>query len=151
MTSLKMSLSYPGVRLVIDTNVVIAAFRSASGASNELLRKAEAGTVQLLCSTALFLEYEAVLSRVEVRETTGHTLEDVEAVMNAFAAIAEPIDLKFRTRPILRDADDEMVLEVASNGDADFIVTHNVRDFKAARTLGIHIATPGVIVRRLRR
>ena len=151
LTSLKMSLSYLGVRLVIDTNVVVAAFRSASGASNELLRQAEAGTVLLLCSTALFLEYEAVLSRVQVRETTGHTLEDVQAVMNAFAAIAEPIDINFRTRPILRDADDEMVLEVATNGDADFIATHIVRDFEAARILGIHIATPGEIVRRLRR
>ena len=77
------------MRLVVDTNVVVAAFRSASGASNELLRQAAAGTVTLLCSTALFLEYQAVLSRDEVREATGHALEDVEAVMNALAAIAE--------------------------------------------------------------
>ena len=103
----------------------------------------------MLCSTALFLEYEAVLSRDEVRGATGHALEDVEAVMNAFAAIAEPIDVHFRTRPILRDADDELVLEVASNGDADFIVTHNLRDFAPAHTLGTSVVTPREVLPRL--
>ena len=134
---------------MVDTNVVIAAFRSASGASNELLRQAEAGTVQLLCSTALFLEYEAVLSRREVREVTGHGLEDVKDVMDAIAAIAEPVDVHFKTRPTLRDANDELVLEVATNGDADYIVTHNLRDFAPALEVGISVATPKEILRRL--
>lgn len=134
---------------MVDTNVVIAAFRSASGASNELLRQAATGRVQLLCSTALFLEYEAVLSRPEVREATGHGLEDVKAVMDAIAAIAEPVDVHFRTRPTLRDANDETVLEAASNGDADYIVTHNVRDFALAFEVGISVATPKEILRRL--
>ena len=44
-----------------------------------------------------------------------------------------------------------MVFEVASNGDADFIVTHNVRDFETAPTLSIQIATPSEILGKLRR
>ena len=135
---------------MVDTNVVIAAFRSSSGASNELLRQAASRAVKMLCSTALFLEYEAVLGRSEVRAATGHGLEDVESIMNAIAAIAEPVDVHFRTRPVLRDPNDEMVLEVASNGDADFIVTHNLRDFAPALELGIAVAAPREILRRLR-
>ena len=50
---------------------------------------------------------------------------------------------------MLRDADDEMVLEAALNGQADAIVTHNVRDFAAARGIGLRIASPGEMVRRL--
>ena len=43
---------------------------------------------------------------------------------------------------MLPDADDDLVLEVAVAGDVDFIVTHNVRDFKAAQEFGIGILTP---------
>ena len=50
---------------------------------------------------------------------------------------------------MLRDADDEMVLEVALNGRADAIVTHNVRDFGPIRDFGIEVAPPGDIVKRL--
>lgn len=107
------------MRLVLDTNVIVAAFRSRHGASNRLLCMADQGVARLLCSTALFLEYEAVLSRPRVRQVTGHTLTDVAAVMQAIAAVAEGIDISFRTRPILPDPADEMVLETAFNGRAD--------------------------------
>ena len=139
------------MRFVLDTNVVVAAFRSRRGASSALLRYAEAGRVRVLCSTALFLEYEAVLGRRETRAATGHSPADVRAVLNALAAVAEPVDLRLRTRPLLRDADDEMVLETAANGNADAIVTHNVKDFLPAGRLGIEVVTPGAIVGRLRR
>lgn len=137
------------MRLVLDTNVIVAAFRSRHGASNLLLRFADQGLITPLCSTALFLEYEAVLSRDVVREATGHTLADVGAVMAALAAIAEGVDISFRTRPMLADAADEMVLEAALNGEAEAIVTHNVKDFRPAQQLGMTVIPPGQIVRRL--
>ena len=137
------------MRLVLDTNVVVAGFRSRNGASNLLLRFVDRGLVKPLCSTALFLEYEAVLSREETRKATGHSLEDIAAVMSAFAAVSEGVDISFRQRPMLADAADDMVLEAALNGKAGAIVTHNIRDFHPARKLGVTIATPAEIVRRL--
>ena len=126
-------------------------FSEPSGASNALLRLMEMRRATLLCSTALFLEYEAVLSRAETRAVTGHQLDDIARIMRALAALSEPVDISFRLRPILRDADDEMVLETALNGHADAIVTHNVKDFGPARSLnGVEITTPGNIVRRLK-
>ena len=92
-----------------------------------------------------------MLSRRSIRQATGHTLEDVHAVMNAIAAVAEPVDVPLKTRPTLHDADDEMVLEVALNGEADFIVTHNARDFEPARALGIAVTTPGEIIGSLKK
>ena len=133
----------------MDTNVIVAGFRSRRGASNALLRLVDGGRVIPSCSTALFLEYEAVLSRAETRAITGHGLDDVAAVMRALAALCEPVEISFRFRPILRDADDEMVLEAALNGQAEAVVTHNIRDFEAIQELGIEVATPGQIVGRL--
>ena len=69
--------------------------------------------------------------------------------MGAIATLAEPVDVHFRTRPTLRDPNDEMVMEVASNGNADYIVTHNLRDFAPALQLGMAVATPKEVLRRL--
>ncbi|MBP1847671.1 putative PIN family toxin of toxin-antitoxin system [Rhizobium petrolearium] len=137
------------MRLALDTNVIVAAFRSRNGASNLLLRFADRGMVTPLCSPALFLEYEAVLSRPETRQAIGQSLEDFALVMSALAAIAEGVDISFRTRPMLSDVADEMVLEAALNGQAEAIVTHNVKDFRPALGLGMTVVTPGEIVRRL--
>ena len=137
------------MRLVLDTNVIVAAFRSRRGASNALLRLVDGRRVTILCSTALFLEYEAVLSRPRTHAFTGHSLNDVGGIMRALAALCEPVDISFRVRPLLRDPDDEMVLEVALNAPTDAIVTHNVRDFAPARAMGVEIAVPGEIIGRL--
>ena len=137
------------VRLVLDTNVIIAAFRSRNGASNLLLRLVDRDLVKPLCSTALLLEYEAVLSREKTRKATGHSLEDVAIVMSGLAAVCEGVNIAFRHRPMLADAADEMVLDVALNGMVKTIVTHNLRDFHPARALGIAVVTPAEIIRRL--
>ena len=133
---------------MLDTIVIVAAFRRR-GASNALLRRVDEGHAILLCSTALFLEYGAVLSRARTRAFTGHSLDDVAGIMSALAAVCEPVNISFRVRPLLRDPDDEMVLEVALNAPADAIVTHNVRDFAPARALGVMIANPGEMIGRL--
>lgn len=137
------------MRLVLDTNVIVAAFRGRNGASNLLLRLVDQGMVTPLRSTALFLEYEAVLSREETRKATGRSLKDVSAVMSALAAVSAGVAISFRTRPMLADPADEMVLEAALNGVAETIVTHNVRDFHPALGLGLTAVTPGEVVRRL--
>jgi predicted nucleic acid-binding protein len=50
---------------------------------------------------------------------------------------------------MLSDVADEMVLEAALNGQAEAIVTHNLKDFRPALGLGVTVITPGEIVRRL--
>lgn len=52
---------------------------------------------------------------------------------------------------MLADVADEMVLEAALNGQAEAIVTHNIKDFRPAFGLGVTVLTPGGIVRRLNR
>jgi predicted nucleic acid-binding protein len=50
-----------------------------------------------------------------------------------------PVTPNFSLRPELSDPADEMVLEAAVNGQADLIVTFNVRHLRhAARRFGIH-------------
>ena len=71
----------------------------------------------------LILEYESVLTRPEHLAASGATREDVAAVLDELAAIAKRVQLIIRTRALLLDPKDEMVLETAVNGHAEAIVT----------------------------
>ena len=139
------------LRVVLDTSVIVAALRSARGASNALLVLVAEQTLKPLASTALFLEYEEVLSRAEHRLATGMRDVDIEGFLAAFASAAEGVELHFQWRPQLRDPADEMVLEAAVNGQADALVTHNARDFsEAAARFGLRIVTPGELLKELK-
>jgi len=136
---------------VLDTTVVVAAFRSKYGASQQLLLAAVNGDFQLLLSVALILEYEAVLSRPEQLAFCGLTADDVGKALDNIVAIAEPVWINNRWRPQLPDPDDDMVLEVAVNGKADAIVTFNQNDFRGMESrFGCQAILPGEALRRIR-
>ena len=139
------------MRLVFDTATIVAGVRSDRGASRRLLTAViETGRPALLISVPLFLEYEAVLTRSEHLKASGLSVVDVEALLDGLADVAEHVDLAFRWRPMLRDADDDMVLETAANGRADGVVTFNRRDFaEAAHQFGVAVMSPGEAVLRL--
>jgi putative PIN family toxin of toxin-antitoxin system len=139
------------MRLVLDTNVVLTAVRSRSGASAELLRRVRLGQVCLLASVPLFVEYEAVLMRKEHREAAALSEGEIAIILDALAALVEPVETFFLWRPQLRDEKDDMVLEAAVNGRAEALVTYNVKDFAPAARFGLRLARPGEILERLRR
>jgi len=76
------------------------------------------------------LEYESVLTRPEHLVACGASTKDVSAVLDELASVGKRVELVIRTRPMLPDPNDEMVLETAINGYADAIVTFNDRDFR---------------------
>jgi len=136
---------------VLDTDVMVAALRSDSGASRQLLIAALEKRVTMLLSVPLLFEYEAVLMRQEHLEASGLSAMEMNAVLDALAAVAEPVRLSFLWRPVLADPDDDMVLETAANGSAHWIVTFNKRHFGGAATkVGCGVATPGEMLHEFR-
>lgn len=51
-------------------------------------------------------------------------------------------EVHFLWRPFLRDADDDMVLELAFAASCRHIITHNVKDFHGSEQLGITAVSP---------
>lgn len=138
------------IAVVLDTNVLVAAFRSSKGAGNKLLRKVARGELELCATTALFLEYEEVMHRPEHRIVSGLSADQVDAVLAAVARHTRPVEVHFRWRPQLRDAGDELVLEAAVNGQVDALVTYNVRDFLGpAQKFGLAVMTPQACLKEL--
>jgi len=126
--------------LVLDTNVLVAAFRSRRGASCELVQSIGSGARRLNISVPLALEYEEVLKRKDMFGV-GITADVIDEFLDYVFRVSNLVPFVLRRRPILRDPDDEGILEVAIQCRA-MIVTHNIRDFMGAERFGIPVKTP---------
>ena len=135
---------------VLDTDVLVAALHSDTGASRKVLEAARARRFHLLLSVPLVLEYESVLTRPEHLAASGASREDVSAVLDELSSVGKRVKLMIRTPPLLPGPNDEMVLETAINGRADAIVTFNDRDFRpVAARFHCSVVRPGEVIRRL--
>lgn len=135
-------------RLVLDTNVLVTALCNQDGASHLLIRWVLADKIILSASPALWLEYEAVVKRPEIRLRHGIALENLDVVLDTLAAHVEPVHLSYLWRPQLRDPNDEMVLETALNAGADALVTFNTKDFaEAVKRFNLKLLTPSECVK----
>jgi putative PIN family toxin of toxin-antitoxin system len=139
------------LRLVIDTDVMVAAFESPSGASRQLVLDILDGKASLLLSVSLMLEYEAVLTRSTTLARSRLSVAEVLGALDDLAGRCVPVAFDYRWRPAARDADDDLVLETAINGGADVVATFNTTDISVgAAMFGIAVERPGAVLRRIR-
>lgn len=135
------------VRVVIDTNVLVASLLSRRGASFRLVQKLGTPEFQPVISPPLCLEYEDVLSRSEL--LSSYSPEDISDFLDYFLSQCIECRIHFLWRPHLPDPKDDSVLELALAGGAPFIITHNRRHFRGADELGIRAVTPEQFLRML--
>lgn len=126
-------------RIVMDTNVLVAALRSRNGASFRLLSIVDSGKFELAISVPLVLEYEAAAKK-HLR-ATGLSASDVDAIIDYICSIAGHYKIYYLWRPFLPDAKDDMVLELAVVSNASYIVTYNGADFKGIEKFGLRAIT----------
>lgn len=139
------------LRIVLDTDVIIAGMRSPRGASAALLNAVYMGTIQLMVSVPLALEYEAKCTLPIHYEAAGISQREAQNFVDAIVALSQPVTQHFLWRPQLRDPGDEMVLETAINGRAFAIATFNTRDYgEAPKQFGIALLKPGEALKRIR-
>lgn len=137
------------MRVVLDTNVLVAGLGSRQGASFQILSKLGQGLFETVVSVPLVLEYEAVLKvhAEALRLRDG----DIDAVVDYLCHVSSRRKVFFLWWPTLRDPGDEFILELAVEANCDAIVTHNVRDFVGAERFGVLVMTPGEFLKTVRR
>jgi putative PIN family toxin of toxin-antitoxin system len=139
------------LRLVLDTDVIVAALRSPSGASAALIGAALTRRIVMLASVPLFFEYEAKCTSPIHWTAAGLSQDQAYTFVDGLASLIEPVKTHYLWRPTLRDPNDEMVLETAVNGQAAAIVTFNVRDYGAVpASFGLDVLLPAAAIRRVR-
>ena len=140
------------MRLVVDTDVLVAGMRSPGGASAALLVQLLERRATLLLSVPMAFEYEATCLRAEHLRAAGASKADARELIDALIDVVEPVEVHYQWRPQLSDPDDDMVLEAAVNGRADAIVTFNRKDYGTAPArFGIEVLAPADALRRIRK
>ena len=132
---------------MIDTNVLIAALRSSSGASHQIILASDRGDFQMALSVPLLAEYDDVSSRPDMGITIPASA--VDTIISRIAQISHQQRIYFLWRPLLPDPKDDMVLEVAIASGATHIVTFNLKDLRLASQFGITVLTPAHFIRLL--
>ena len=137
--------------MILDTDVVIAAIRSTKGASAEIIRRILRGEIRIELTVAMALEYEAVALREEHLIAGELSATEALNLIDTLAGLAAPVEIHFRWRPQLRDADDEMVLEAAINAQDRTIVTFSTKDFAmAADRFDVKLLKPRQLLEKLK-
>ena len=127
-------------QIVIDTNVLVAALRSQSGASYKLLMLLGSGKFEINISVPLAIEYEEAAKRLIGKKGSLKT-SDIDDILDYVFSVAHRRKVYYLWRPLLSDPKDDMVLELAVSVGCDIIVTCNKDDFKEAKQFGIRILT----------
>ncbi|MEX1329227.1 MAG: putative toxin-antitoxin system toxin component, PIN family [Desulfobacterales bacterium] len=127
------------MKIVIDTNVLVAALRSRRGASFKLVSFLPTDKFSIFISVPLVLEYEDALMRLE---SPAITEQDIRDFVDFLCEIGHHQEIFFLWRPFLPDPSDDHVLEVAVAAGCDAIVTYNKRDFEGIERFGLRILDP---------
>ena len=130
------------MRVVLDTNVLISALLF-DGVPERIFLAGLRGEIQLLTSVSLLEELGRVLKgkfKIDAN-SVAHTIELVKSV-------AEVVEVESRVRVTLHPDGDNRVLECASDGKADLIVTGDTKHIlPLGKYKGTRILSPAEFVR----
>ncbi|SDN61703.1 putative toxin-antitoxin system toxin component, PIN family [Desulfonauticus submarinus] len=107
--------------IVIDTNVLFAALYSRRGASFKLLSLIGEGYFEIALSVPLFIEYKSIIERN--RSKIKLSEEKIDDILNYLCLVSKHYEIYYLWRPVLKDPQDDMILELAVRAQCKYIVT----------------------------
>jgi putative PIN family toxin of toxin-antitoxin system len=140
------------IRVVVDTNVLVAGLIGGKGPNREILRRCLEGELQPVVGNALYSEYQDLLNRKSIQALCKQTSVSLLEFLDGFAQSCIAVDARYLWRPNLKDEADNHLVELAIAARAAYIITNNVSDFAQAelKHLGYEVITPEQLLRLLR-
>ena len=137
--------------IVVDTSIIVSALIGKRGASREVLRKCMLEEYKPLTSNALFNEIEDVISRERIVKACPLPKNEIRELVNAFHSVCRWVPIFFLWRPNLSDEGDNFLIELAIAGNADAIVTNNIKDLEGSELFfeGLQILKPEHILKEI--
>jgi putative PIN family toxin of toxin-antitoxin system len=126
------------MKIVLDTNVLVAGLLSPFGPCGEIVRMVSSGEVTLCFDALILAEYSEVLHRPKFgfdKDKVAVLLDHIEHRGHTVATL--PL------RHSLPDSDDEAFLKAAIAGKAECLVTGNTSHFPSKLCQGRKVLSPG--------
>lgn len=136
------------MRIALDTNVLVSAFISKRGQPARLLDiLLTFPEIQLVSSAPILEELGDVLSRNEVKERFHYSARDIRSFVRAVRNVSVRVKIKSNFKVVVDDPEDDVVLNTAHDGRADYIVSgdHHLRGLRSFK--GIKIVSPNQMMR----
>ena len=125
------------MRIVLDTNVLVAGLLSPFGPCAEIVRMVSSGEVRLCFDALILVEYDEVLYRSKF----GFDKDKIAALLDHIEHLGHTV-ASSPLRHSLPDPDDEPFLKVAIAGKAVCLVTGNASHFPAKLCQGRRVLSP---------
>ena len=117
------------MNVVIDCNIFISAVLLQNGLAVEILKYALKEKIVPQFGEKLFKEYEDVLSRGHILESSKLSKIEIDELLNALISISKWNDIYYLWRPNLKDEGDNHLVELAVASNSEYIITNNKKDF----------------------
>lgn len=121
-------LSFCVIKVVLDTNVLVAALLRGGGTARGVLRACLRGQYQPVLGPALLAEYEDLLSRTALFNDSVLSPKERDELFDGLLSCSRWVEVFYAWRPNLPDEADNHLIELAVAAQADAIVTRNLRD-----------------------
>jgi predicted nucleic acid-binding protein len=132
-------------RVILDTNVILAAMRSQTGASHRLLLTMGHPRWQCVITPALMYEYEDVARRPG--NAPGLSPQEITNILDLIYQQSHRQLVWFSWRPLSSDPGDDAILDAAIAGGCDYVVSFKERHLRAARGFGIEVLKPSGLLK----
>ena len=134
------------MKIVLDTNVLVAGLLSPYGAPAGIVGMVSSGILRLCYDARVMVEYQDVLARPKF-QFDPRKVKDLLVFTQQSGEVVATSPLNAR----LPDVHDEIFLEVALAGRAAFLITGNIKHFPASSRQGVNVVTPQEFLDLLRR
>ncbi|HHX39394.1 MAG TPA: putative toxin-antitoxin system toxin component, PIN family [Armatimonadetes bacterium] len=140
VVALRMVVRPARLRVVLDTNLFVAAYWNPRSAPARVLEACEESQLRLLYSAAIRREMDYILRK-------AHTSEAFQHRVSLLLEDAEEICPTRSLRLVQADPDDDKFLECALEGDADYLISSDAHLLRLGTINGARIIKPGAFAR----
>lgn len=140
------------MRITLDTNVLVSAFISKQGRPAAILDIALTfSEMELVLSEPILEEFRDVLSRPEVKERFNYSAKDIAEFVNAIRNVSTMIRPVSGFKVVPEDPKDDIIVDTAYDGKAEYIVSGDRHLQKLKRFRGMRIVNPRSMLNLIRR